>query len=68
MFSPIAIYSQNKSIEGQILDPNKAPISFVNILLYENEGSQTIAGTTTNEMGFFNIDNLEEKEYFWKLE
>ena len=67
LFSPIAIYSQNKSIEGQILDPNKAPISFVNILLYENEGSQTIAGTTTNEMGFFNIDNLEEKEYFLEI-
>lgn len=67
LFSPIVIYSQNKSIEGYIVDYEKTPISFVNILLYEMEGSQAIDGATTNELGFFSIDDLEGKDYFMEI-
>ena len=67
LFFQIAVFSQNNSIEGQIVDSKKTPISFVNLLLFEKEDSQVIAGTTTNEAGFFRIDDLEEKEYYLEI-
>ncbi len=64
LFFPFVILSQNSSIEGQITDTENNPISFVNILLSEEEGALVIAGATTNEEGFFIVEDLEEKEYY----
>ncbi len=60
LFSPFALFSQNASVEGQVLDSNNNPISYVNVVVFK-KGSQTpYKGTATDESGFFIINNLEE--------
>jgi len=57
------LISQNATISGRVVDVNNTPISFVNVLVFEMESNNPIAGTTTAEDGTFNISNLKEQQY-----
>ncbi len=61
------MFSQNASLEGEVVDSENNPISYVNILLFEKEGSQVINGAATDEAGYFIIKDLEEKEYYIEI-
>ena len=63
-FIPLALFSQDAIIEGQVLDFNNQPISFVNVLVYEQEGAQASSGAVTDELGNFTLVNLNEQDYF----
>ncbi len=64
LFSPLALFSQNASVEGRVSDVNDKPISFVNILLFEKEGSVAIGGTVTDEDGVFILSDLKNQDYY----
>ncbi len=61
---PFALFSQEANIKGIVVDIENNPISFVNILVSEKEGSQTISGAVTDDEGKFIITELENKDYF----
>ncbi len=58
------IFCQSNSVEGQVLDVEGTPVSFVNVLLMETMEGEAIQGTSTDEKGRFALSNLEQKEYF----
>ena len=60
---PLLLFSQNYKIEGKVVDINNRPLSFVNILLFENDVTTPFTGTATGESGVFQIKNLAAKEY-----
>ncbi|MBV1922531.1 MAG: carboxypeptidase-like regulatory domain-containing protein, partial [Flavobacteriaceae bacterium] len=60
---PILLFSQDYEIEGKVVDANNETLSFVNVLLFENEEVTPITGSTTNDYGVFKIKKLEAKEY-----
>ncbi|HBC04793.1 MAG TPA: TonB-dependent receptor [Aequorivita sp.] len=57
------LMAQDFSVSGNVLDTNNAPLSFVNVLVYENEGENPLKGTTTDEDGSFVLKNLEAGTY-----
>ncbi len=64
LISPLALISQNASIEGLVVDVENNPISYVNVLLFEKGGSQPLSGAVTDELGTFIISNLKEQDYY----
>lgn len=60
---PQVIFGQNYLIEGRVLDSQKQPLSFVNVVLSSDEIPEGIAGTTTDETGVFRIENLDAGTY-----
>ncbi len=55
--------AQDFNISGRVMDSNNLPLSFVNVLLY-NEGSETpIKGCTTEADGNFILEGLETGTY-----
>ncbi|QQX77648.1 MULTISPECIES: TonB-dependent receptor domain-containing protein [Aequorivita] len=57
------LMAQDFSVSGSVLDTKNAPLSFVNVLVYENEGENPLIGTTTDEDGSFVLKNLEAGTY-----
>ena len=53
-----ASLAQSVSIAGQLVDNNRQPIEFANIIL-----RPTTLGTTTNARGEFSIDNIKPGSY-----
>ena len=64
---PLVLFSQNNIIEGQVVDSENNPLSFVNILVYENQDSQPLNGAVTDINGKFAIDNLESHNYYMRF-
>ena len=67
---PITIFAQQSEISGTVLDQNKAPISFVTVLVHKlgaDPGSATdivsTKGTTTDDLGNFTLENLDHATY-----
>lgn len=56
--------AQQFSITGKVVDEKGNQLSFVNVLLYEDEIAEPIKGAITNEDGSFEIKNLAPKPYF----
>jgi len=63
---PSLCFSQQYSVKGSINDSNNEPISYANIIIVNQEDSQVIKGSTTNEAGAFNID-VEKGLYVIKI-
>lgn len=57
------MFSQNASVGGRVLDIDKKAISFVSVLVYEENDSNPFKGTTTDENGNFSLHNLNESTY-----
>lgn len=63
MFCATSMFAQEYSITGKVSDTNNKPISFVNVLVFEENADEAFKGSTTNEEGFFKLEALEEKTY-----
>ncbi|NND61839.1 MAG: outer membrane beta-barrel protein, partial [Flavobacteriaceae bacterium] len=50
-------------VTGRVVDDKGAPISFVTALLFNEEGSEAIAGTSTDDFGHFSFENLSDATY-----
>lgn len=50
--------AQNATLSGSVTDSKDATLPFVNILLLEAKDSSLIKGTTTDENGSFQLEDL----------
>ena len=57
------LFSQSSSISGEVIDEDKTPISFANVLLFRKGESEPFKGTTTDEMGLFRLENIKAGSY-----
>ncbi|MFN8284904.1 MAG: TonB-dependent receptor [Chitinophagales bacterium] len=55
------------SITGIVADENKKPIEFSNILLHKYNDSTYLNGTTTDSLGKFDLQNIEDGNYFMEV-
>lgn len=66
MLSTIS-FAQNYAISGYADDMDGRPVAFANILLMKTADSSLVKGTSTNEKGFFRLDNLAADAYLVKF-
>lgn len=59
------IYSN--TITGIVLDENKKPIEFSNIILHKYKDSSYLNGTTTDSLGKFEMTDLSDGDYFLEV-
>ena len=60
-------YGQDYSISGEILDANNNAIEFANIIVFNEDQSEVLKGTSTDLKGFFILNNLESNTYIIKV-
>jgi outer membrane receptor protein involved in Fe transport len=60
-------YGQDYSISGEILDANNNAIEFANIIVFNEDQSEVLKGTSTDLKGFFILNNLESSTYILKV-
>ncbi len=60
---PFILFSQNLTVSGTVQDGEGKPLSYVNVLLFEIDGSTAIKGVVTEENGSFSMTLPEEKSY-----
>ncbi len=65
MFYVIAVFGN--SISGVIIDNQKNPIEFANIILHKSNNASYLNGTTTDSNGYFSISNLSSDNYFLEI-
>ncbi|NRA91643.1 MAG: carboxypeptidase regulatory-like domain-containing protein, partial [Psychroserpens sp.] len=54
---------QNNSLAGTVVDVNGQPIEFANVILFSEDESEVLKGSSTNENGYFVFNALESKTY-----
>lgn len=57
------MFSQEATINGTVLDSEKAPLSFVSVLLFELDATEPFKGVTSEEDGTFQITNVAPATY-----
>jgi outer membrane receptor protein involved in Fe transport len=60
-------YGQEYSISGKILDVESSAIEFANIIVFNEDQSEVLKGTSTDSNGFFILNNLESNTYIIKV-
>ena len=55
------------TIQGIVLDENKKPIEFCNIILHKYNDSTYLNGTTTDSLGKFEIKDIKPENYFMEI-
>lgn len=57
------LVAQDFSISGKVVDGDNSPISFVNILVFKDDGDSPIKGCTTDDLGSFKMKGLDSGSY-----
>ncbi len=57
------LLSQEFVISGKVVDTKNSPLSFVNVLVYEDQKEEPLKGSTTDEDGSFLFKGLEKGTY-----
>ena len=60
-------HGQDYSISGKILDTNNNAIEFANVIVFNEDQSAILNGTSTDENGFFILNNLDSNIYILKV-
>lgn len=60
-------YGQNLSVSGTVIDVDNNPIEFANVILLNADESEILKGTSTDDNGYFNIQNIENNTYVLKI-
>ncbi len=60
-------YSQELSVSGTVVDDNNTPIEFATIILLNLDESAVLNGTSTDDKGFFGLNNLQSDTYIIKI-
>ncbi len=63
----LASFSQEYRLNGYVKDNKNTPIAYANVLITSIGGSETANGTSTDEMGYFIIENLKTGDYILKI-
>lgn len=59
-------FSQENTVSGYVLDIQKEPISFANVIILRAHDSSLVRGVSTNNHGFFELNNLSSDTYVLK--
>jgi hypothetical protein len=51
------------TITGTVVDENKKPVEFSNIILHKYNHATYLNGTTTDSLGRFEISDIEDGNY-----
>jgi outer membrane receptor protein involved in Fe transport len=62
-----ALFSQEFSISGKVMDSNNTPVELANVVIFTEDGTTFFEGTSTDENGFFKLNNLLESTYLIKI-
>ena len=57
------VFSKEFSVSGKVIDVDKQPISFANVLLLRQIDSSFVAGTSTDDKGLFEFRNISKEQY-----
>lgn len=55
------------TISGTVLDENKKPVEFANIILHKYSDAAYLNGTTTDSLGKFEVTNVKADNYFLEI-
>ena len=61
------VFAQNFSISGKVVDTNNNPVALANVLILAEDANTFLKGTSTDDKGFFSINNLSQETYFIKI-
>ena len=64
---PLISLSQEFRVNGYAKDDNNNPIAYAHVLITSLGGSKTVNGTSTDENGYFIIENLKAGDYILKI-
>lgn len=64
---PLLSLSQEFRVNGYVKDDNNNPIAYANVLVTSLGVSKTVNGTSTDEKGYFIIENLKAGDYILKI-
>lgn len=64
---PLISLSQEFRVNGYVKDDNNNPIAYANVLMTSLGESKTANGTSTDESGYFIIENLKSGDYILKI-
>ena len=62
-----SILAQDFSISGKVVDANGSPIEFATVIISIENEDEFLNGTSTDDKGFFKINNLSTSTYFIKI-
>ncbi|WP_405333993.1 TonB-dependent receptor domain-containing protein [Psychroserpens sp.] len=60
-------YGQDFFVSGTIIDTENNPIEFANVILLNEDESEILKGTSTNDTGVFVLNNLQARTYVIKV-
>jgi len=60
-------YGQSFSVSGTVIDTENNPIEFANVIVLNEDESEVLSGTSTDNNGVFNILNLKNATYVLKI-
>jgi hypothetical protein len=66
LFSAGSLIAQKHHVNGFILNQEAKPVSFVNVVLLKEIDSVFVAGTSTDEKGYFDFSNVPKGDYILK--
>jgi len=67
VFFPLTFFAQNFTLTGTVLDENKLPVVYSNVIISNADISTAIEGTTTDETGAFKFENVKSGSYTLKI-
>ncbi|WP_198513460.1 outer membrane beta-barrel protein [Confluentibacter lentus] len=62
-----SLVAQDLTLSGKVVDANKLPLVYTNVVLLMDEDDTSLKGTITDNTGFFKIDNLKSGNYQLKI-
>ncbi|WP_100615815.1 outer membrane beta-barrel family protein [Confluentibacter citreus] len=62
-----SLVAQDLTLSGKVIDVNNIPIAYTNVVLSLNEDATSLTGSTTDDTGFFKIENLKSGQYQLKI-
>ncbi|TAG59685.1 MAG: hypothetical protein EAZ27_00360 [Cytophagales bacterium] len=67
LFFSYKCFSQNKfTISGNIKDTENKPLEYASVVLFKSDDSLQVAGTITNEKGFYTFENIKKGSYYFQ--
>jgi len=61
------VFAQNFSVSGKVVDANSNPIALTNVIVFAEDETEFLKGTSTDDNGFFKISSLSLKTYVIKI-
>jgi hypothetical protein len=61
------VFAQEFTVSAHIYDVDNQPVSFANVLLLKQSDSSFVAGTSTDDKGFFEFKNITRDQYILNI-